>query len=90
MTNGNQPITPIADLNKHTSYLFGLTKREYFAAMAMQGLCVSTTTKHITLLSKIKMLFGIKDWKCTNHCSEQQVAEQAVKQADELLKQLER
>jgi hypothetical protein len=38
MKNGNQPITPILDLNENLSGLLGLTKREYFAAMAMQGL----------------------------------------------------
>lgn len=36
MTNGNEPINPLKD-----SAVFdhnGLTKREYFAAMALQGL----------------------------------------------------
>ncbi len=37
MTNGHQPISSIPDLNQHPSEWFGLTKREYFAAMAMQG-----------------------------------------------------
>lgn len=35
MENGNQPINPI---NHSQDTYFGLTKREYFAAMAMQGL----------------------------------------------------
>lgn len=36
MENGKQPITA---LNYNESYSFeGLTKREYFAALAMQGL----------------------------------------------------
>ena len=38
MKNANKPINPIQDLNKHPSGLFGLTKREYFAGLAMQGL----------------------------------------------------
>jgi len=38
MENKNTPIYPIADLNNHPSLLFGLTKREYFVGLAMQGL----------------------------------------------------
>lgn len=42
MIKGNEPINPILELNSQgqledTSY--GLTKREYFAGLAMQGLC---------------------------------------------------
>ena len=37
MTKGNEPINSIPDLNNHPSLWIGLTKREYFAAMAMQG-----------------------------------------------------
>lgn len=37
MTNPNAPINSIPDLTKHPSTWIGLTKREYFAAMAMQG-----------------------------------------------------
>ena len=33
MTNGNEPIQSIPDLNNHPSSWYGLTKREYFAAM---------------------------------------------------------
>lgn len=36
MTNGNDPAYPRDNLNQITT---GLTKRELFAAMAMQGLC---------------------------------------------------
>lgn len=39
MTNGNEPINSIPDLNNHPSDWYGLTKREYFAGLAMQGLC---------------------------------------------------
>lgn len=38
MTKAHAPINPIPDLNNHPSDWYGLTKREYFAAMAMQGL----------------------------------------------------
>lgn len=49
MIKGNEPINPILELNSQgqledTSY--GLTKREYFAAMAMQGLCVGYFDNH--------------------------------------------
>lgn len=47
----------------------GMSKREYFAAMAMQGICATGITK-----------------EGTNH---EYFAQQAVKIADELLKQLE-
>lgn len=43
MEEKNKPINPISDLNEHPSLLFGLTKREYFAAMAMQGLISDQT-----------------------------------------------
>lgn len=38
MENGQKPITPIPDLNEDESGLIRLTKREYFAGLAMQGL----------------------------------------------------
>ena len=38
MKNGDKPINPLLDLNKNKSGLWGLTKREYFAGLAMQGL----------------------------------------------------
>lgn len=39
---GNEPISPISPTDYNQSGT-GLTKREYFAAMAMQGLWQSTT-----------------------------------------------
>ncbi len=41
MKNGAKPINPIQDLNKHPSGLLGLSKREYFAGLAMQGMCAN-------------------------------------------------
>lgn len=40
MTNSEQPINPISneDNYENTTYLRGLTKREYFAGLAMQGM----------------------------------------------------
>lgn len=41
-TNGQHPVTPIKDV---PVYFGGLTKREYFAAMAMQGI-LANPNKH--------------------------------------------
>jgi len=63
MKNGEQPITPIygadkrlykssgvdADYFKQVPSLTGLTKREYFAAMAMQGLISNPNIKRPSL-----------------------------------------
>lgn len=45
MENGKEPINPV-DFNKNYSYN-GLTKREYFAGLAMQGLISSN--QHLSL-----------------------------------------
>ena len=45
MTKPNESINSIPDLTKHPSTWIGLTKREYFAAMALQGL-LSTDNDH--------------------------------------------
>jgi len=84
MNNADKPINP---LSKEDSELFdknskqiiqeplfsGLTKREYFAGLAMQGLLVNY---------KENGHFGNSEWQ-------PMVSEFAVKCADELLKQLE-
>ena len=70
MNNADKPINPVLTQNPS---LIGLTKREYFAGLAMQGL----------LALPDKGTFGSFDeaieWMC----------EVSVKFADELLKQLE-
>ena len=38
MKNADQPINPVIGNGVSTSTLYGLTKREYFAGLAMQGL----------------------------------------------------
>jgi hypothetical protein len=68
----NQGSVAMLDPNKHEPN-FGLTKREYFAAMAMQGLLVNYN-KHGH--------FGNSEYQ-------PMVADIAVKCADELLKALE-
>ena len=44
MTHGNEPVTLVHDENGSCTHL-GLTKREYFAAMAMQGMLTYHRTK---------------------------------------------
>lgn len=54
--------------------LLGLTKREYFAGLAMQGLCAS----------------GMKDYEANDgYVGSQPLVGDALRIADELLKQLE-
>jgi len=43
MKNANQPAMPLPLGSETSSGQDGLTKREHFAAMAMQGLCHATT-----------------------------------------------
>ena len=85
MNNGNQPINPVMGANnvpfvndgflESRSMMTGLTKREHFAGLAMQGL-----------------LLGINaqtggEW---HNWSEEDFSEAAVKQADSLLKMLDK
>lgn len=81
MKNADKPINPIvndagfcsSEFSISKSCLIGLTKREYFAAMAMQGLLSNYIYHgHYGNSKNIPM-----------------VAEIAVQQADELLKQLD-
>ncbi len=59
-TNGNDPINPSPEWVSTENREHGLTKREYFAAMAMQGLTTNPeflkTTNHITEEGYLKSL----------------------------------
>ena len=55
MTNPNDCAYP-ADSKVQTDG--GLTKREYFAAMALQSFIEAASVRNETLLSKVKRLFG--------------------------------
>jgi len=83
MENGNQPVNPSkgyidqCEKSRMTQIgdggfmqFHGLTKREYFAGLAMQGMLSNG------------LIIDNDDWKW--------IAENSVKQADELLKQLEK
>lgn len=59
MINANDPINSIPDLNEHPSSWYGLTKREYFAAMAMQGLA-AVNDKGIFDSIELSVEFGAK------------------------------
>lgn len=39
MTNGNESAMPLNEFAYNMQFSSGLTKREYFAAMALQGIC---------------------------------------------------
>lgn len=70
-TLANEPINPILDSAGNGCFK-GLSKREYFAAMAMQGLLVNYQ----------------RDDRFGNHPGNPIVAEMAVEQADALMKAL--
>lgn len=75
MNNANQPAFP--NLDPHIDVPdTGLTKREYFAAMAMQG-----------IMSKDYVKLSITETK-TDFTNVKVVAEMSIAIADELLKQL--
>jgi len=74
MRNSDMPAMPVSGGTKYD----GLTKREHFAAMAMQG-----------LVSNAHVIEGLCDDK-TIKCIYTSIAEYAVKHADALLKALEK
>ena len=77
MNNADQPINPTQNLDPKIGekfYFSGLTKREYFAGLAMQGLISSFTKKASNGLWGVE----IKETIIV-----------AIEYADELLKQLE-
>ena len=41
MTNGNESVMPLNEFAYSMQFSSGLTKREYFAAMALQGICAT-------------------------------------------------
>ena len=54
MKNGDKPINPLLDLNKDLTGMRGLTKREYFAGLAMQSYILqldSCTKEYIATLA---------------------------------------
>lgn len=77
MKNGDRPAFPEWDLNEK-----GLTKREYFAAKAMQGILSNQANSHLDLM-------GVNTSGPLGFIAANFAAKEAVQYADELLKQLE-
>ena len=74
MKNEDKPINPIPEhFDKYQNENIGLTKREYFAGLAMQGL-ISSCDWNFT---------------CFNKDLIEATSKNAIDLADELLKQLE-
>ena len=72
MKNADKPINPVLTQNPS---LIGLTKREYFAGLAMQGLLANS--------------YGGMTSGGSRTFSPNEISKLAVIHADELLKQLE-
>ena len=50
MTYGNESAFPeVQELPQFSHHTYGLTKREYFASMAMQGLLADSSTQPLSL-----------------------------------------
>ena len=99
MKNANQPAFPEVNseiikiggedaLNTVTNG--GLTKREYFAAMAMQGFINTNMVREETMHSKIQRLLGLDGWKVKNSYSYSNIVKSSVELADKLLAELEK
>ena len=83
--NGDMPANPLrgannvpfsqADYGGISNMMMGLSKREAFAMAAMQGLCANSF-----LVDKLTDISGVD---VTGH-----ITKQAIKQADDLLKEL--
>ncbi len=89
MTKANEPITSIPDLNNHPSSWYGLTKREYFAAMALQGLCANPVHSQkwtFTFWQRVKNFLGLKNSVRSTLGS--RISILAVQEADKLINAL--
>lgn len=67
MTNGDDLIHSFNDTSEGQGFFRGLKKREYFAAMAMQGILASNRTqKTETSLSKLAVYYADELIKALN------------------------
>lgn len=89
MKNSNQPAYPTIHQNSDGTIQYnvnqGMTKREYFAAMAMQGILAGIPQRKQDMLPLLEYYSSQYPDKTMNEC----VSMEAVALADELLKQLE-
>jgi hypothetical protein len=74
MNNGDMPADPTIDSNDESNGTCGLTKREHFAAMAMQGILSAHREGNA--------------WLDGNSRPVHQIAESAIRHADALLSAL--
>jgi hypothetical protein len=86
MKNSDQPAFPIPDSSYIDATPSGLTKREYFVAMAMQGLCANPSALESYHAVANLSLENIINPKIT---VPEILATESIAIADELLKQLE-
>ena len=76
LENGNRPIHPMETRN---AIYYGLSKREHFAAMAMQGILANAN------IADIRKMERFKGYKVG-----QAIAIMSIEYSEELLKQLEK
>ena len=93
-TNPNDPSAPAPHQSQdgtiqHDVYL-GLTKREYFAGLAMQSFITSTIIRKKTLFSKMKILIGINGWKADHEFNKDAISRASLEVADALINELNR
>jgi hypothetical protein len=84
MKNADKPINPIYSDGEIYGGLAGLTKREYFAGLAMQGLLSEVQSTVIKSLES-----GVNKNDIIKASGAKSIAQSAIQYADELLKQLE-
>ena len=65
MNNGEQPITPTPRYNQSSGqpngHLLGLTKREYFAGLAMQGMLANKDASDFTSFTTAEVAIRYAD-----------------------------
>lgn len=76
-TNPNAPINSIPDLNNHPSSWYGLTKIEYMATMAMQG-----------MLANPALMEAVTSGEVQNGTASEKIGRKSVELAQELIKAL--
>lgn len=89
MKNSEQPVYPIV-WEQTSNVMSGLTKREYFAGLAMQGLLSNSeeSTIHFSVILKFLGLPKDTQYSFEEHYTKY-IAKLSIQYADDLLKELE-
>lgn len=66
MENGEQPAYPILETDTSRPVLFGLTKREYFAGLAMQGIMADGQTSDLPAIATASVMIADELLKALN------------------------